>query len=236
MKESTVVSIRGVTREYGIGASLVRALGGVDLEIPLGDFVVFLGPSGSGKTTLLNIIGGIESVTSGEVSVDGERVDQFDDRALADFRREKIGFVFQFFNLIPSLTALENVEMAARLSSRSMSPREALDRVGLSDRLDHFPAELSGGEQQRVAVARAIVRRPIILLADEPTGELDEDNGRRVLALLREMNREFGMTVLLVTHNSAIASMADRVVRMHSGIIARVDVNVSPVEADAVGW
>ena len=231
-----IARIRGVSREYGSGASIVRALRDVDLDVPRGDFVVFLGPSGSGKTTLLNVVGGIETATRGEVDVDGQRIDTLGRRALTEYRRLKVGFVFQFFNLVPSLTALENVELAARLSPGSMDAREALERVGLGSREDHFPAQLSGGEQQRVAIARAIVRKPPILLADEPTGELDEENGRRVLKLLREMNRELGMTVLLVTHNGAIAGMADRVVRMHGGTVASVEENPDPVDAGTLRW
>ena len=226
----------GVSREYAVGGKPVRALRDVTLDVPRGAFVVFLGPSGSGKTTLLNVLGGIETTTSGEVAVDGERIDRMDRKALTAYRREKVGFVFQFFNLVPSLTALENVELAARLGRGGMSAREALERVGLGERVDHFPAQLSGGEQQRVAIARAIVRKPPILLADEPTGELDEENGRRVLTLLREMNREFGMTVLLVTHNSAIAEMADLVVRMHGGAVASATPNKDPVDAATLRW
>ncbi|MBI0581442.1 MAG: ABC transporter ATP-binding protein [Methanomassiliicoccales archaeon] len=236
MRKPILVSVNGVSKEYGSGVSLVKALRDVDLELLRGDIVVFLGPSGSGKTTLLNIVGGIENVTRGEVVVDDQRIDLLDSKALTDYRRNKVGFIFQFFNLIPSLTALENVEIAARLSDKSMSSREALKRVGLGERVDHFPSQLSGGEQQRVAIARAVVRKPVILLADEPTGELDENNGRRVLALLQDMNREFGMTVLLVTHNSAIANMSNRVVRMHSGSIASVEENASPIEATEVRW
>jgi putative ABC transport system ATP-binding protein len=236
MTKPVVASLRGVSREYGHGESLVRALRDIDLSLPRGDFVVFLGPSGSGKTTLLNVIGGIETATRGEVMVDGQRIDKLDRKALTGYRRDKIGFIFQFFNLIPSLTAQENVEMAARLSPDSMPSNEALERVGMGGRMDHFPAQLSGGEQQRVAIARAVVRKPAILLADEPTGELDDENGRRVLSLLREMNRGSDTTVLLVTHNSAIATMADRVVRMHSGTVASVEENKAPVEANTLRW
>ncbi len=231
-----IASLRGVRREYAMGATTVVALRDVTLDVPRGAFVVFLGPSGSGKTTLLNVIGGIDTVSAGEVEVAGERLDRLGRDDLTTFRREKVGFVFQFFNLIPSLTAAENVEIAARLSSSSMTPREALARVGLGGRINHFPAELSGGEQQRVAIARAIVRRPPIVLADEPTGELDEENGRRVLSLLREMNRDLGATVLLVTHNRAIALMADRVVSMRDGTVAGVEDNAHPVEAATLRW
>jgi putative ABC transport system ATP-binding protein len=236
-QRGTLARLVNVEREYRTGSTKpVRALHDVTLDVPRSEFIVFLGPSGSGKTTLMNVIGGIETATGGEVHVDGQRIDQLDRKALTNYRRDKVGFVFQFFNLIPSLTALENVELAARLNAGSMSAQEALERVGLGQRVDHFPSQLSGGEQQRVAIARAIVRKPPILLADEPTGELDEENGRRVLKLLRDMNRAFGMTILLVTHNSAIADMADRVIRMHSGTIASNTPNPSPVDASTLRW
>ena len=231
-----VARLSNVSRDYKVGPTTVHALSGVSLEIPRGDFTVFLGPSGSGKTTLLNIVGGIEAPTSGKVEVDGERIDDLTPRGLTRYRRENIGFVFQFFNLISSLTALENVELAARLVLDPISPRDVLARVGLAERAHHFPAQLSGGEQQRVAIARAIVRRPTILLCDEPTGELDEGSGRRILGLLREMIRANDTTVLLVTHNSTIARMADRVVHMHGGRIASVETNADPVEADRLRW
>jgi len=235
-REGGIASLRGVTREYGKGPTLVQALRGVTIEFPPRELVVLLGPSGSGKTTLLNIIGGLELPTRGAVEVDGTRVDGLSARALTEYRRLKTGFIFQFFNLLPSLTALENVEIAARLVENPMSAADVLRDVGLSERVHHFPSELSGGEQQRVAIARAIVKRPPILLCDEPTGELDEENGRKVLAILQKMKRDFGTTVLLVTHNNAIALMADRVVRMHSGNIACVEVNPAPAAPENLRW
>lgn len=233
---TSIVALRDVWVEYGSGSTKVSALRGASLEVHRGAFVVFLGPSGSGKTTLLNVVGGLEIPTRGEVSIEGERIDRRDARSLTEYRRTTIGFVFQFFNLIPSLTALENVELAARLTADHMNPREALDRVGLSARLNHFPSGLSGGEQQRVAIARAVVRKPPILLCDEPTGELDQENGRRVLGLLRDMNRDLGSTVLLVTHNTAIATMADLVVRMQSGTVVSAEANAKPVDPAGLRW
>lgn len=231
-----IALLSNVSKTYAAGATAVHALRNVTLVLPRGEVIVLLGPSGSGKTTLLNLVGGIESATSGEVWVDGTHVDKLDSKALNRFRREKIGFVFQFFNLIPTLTALENVELAARLVGNPLDAGRVLDSVGLGDRRDHYPGQLSGGEQQRVAIARALVRRPPLLLCDEPTGELDADTGRRVLTLLRELNRTHGITVLLVTHNTAIAQMSDRVVRMHSGQVASVEANLSPMPPNQLRW
>ena len=228
--------LRGVSREYRRGPTVVRALDGVDLSIQQGEFVVFLGPSGSGKTTLLNIVGGIETPTRGEVVVNGQRVHELGRKALTRYRRENIGFVFQFFNLIPSLSAWENVELAARLVPEPLATEDVLRRVGLGERMDHFPSELSGGEQQRVAIARAVVRQPPILLCDEPTGELDLGTGRAVLALLKEINEREGTTILLVTHNSVISHIADRTVHMHSGKIAEIEDNAGPVDPTTLRW
>ena len=230
------ITLRDVTKTYDGGAVPVRALRGVSMELPAGAFVVVLGPSGSGKTTLLNLVGGIDSPTGGAVEVDGEDIGRYDERHLTEYRRSKVGFVFQFFNLVPTLTALENVALIAELTGASGGARRMLEQVGLGDRLEHFPATLSGGEQQRVAVARALSKRPRLLLCDEPTGSLDLDTGRDVLALLRRLNREEGLTTVVVTHNSAIAAMADRVVRMRSGELVVVDSVPNPVEADEVSW
>jgi len=253
-----VLSIRGLRKTYAAGAVAVEALKGVDLEVGGGEFVVVLGPSGSGKTTLLNIVGGIDAATGGTVVVDGEDIGSYDARALSEYRRRMVGFVFQFFNLIPSLTALENVALIARLTGGSErnsvttgraatdnrgpaaraadEARSALNAVGLGARLDHFPAALSGGEQQRVAVARALAKHPRLLLCDEPTGALDLDTGRSVLSLLRQVNREQGLSTILVTHNSAIAAMADRVVRMRDGRIDEDRAVPAPLEAAEVTW
>jgi putative ABC transport system ATP-binding protein len=209
------VSLDGLEKTYGEGATRVRALRGVDLEIEPGQFVVLLGPSGSGKTTLLNVVG-----------------------EQTDYRRVHVGFVFQFFNLIPTLTARENVGLIAELTEGADGARvtDVLREVGLEDRMDHFPAAMSGGEQQRVAIARALVKRPPLLLCDEPTGALDLETGRPVLALLRRVNREHGCTMLLVTHNAVIAEMADRVVRMRSGSLVADERNGDPIEAEALRW
>lgn len=240
------LSIRSVRKAFGDGAARVEALKGVSLQVEAGEFVVVLGPSGSGKTTLLNIVGGIDTATGGSVLVDGEDIGSYGPRALTEYRRRVIGFVFQFFNLVPSLTALENVALIAGLTGASERAepavdtvawaRRALEAVGLGDRLDHFPAALSGGEQQRVAIARALAKRPSLLLCDEPTGALDLETGRSVLGLLREVNRERSLTTLLVTHNSAIAKMADRVVRMRDGRIEEDREVPDPLPAEEVTW
>ncbi len=216
----------------------MRALRDVDLEVWPGEFVVLLGPSGSGKTTLLNLIGGIEEATGGELEVAGMDVASLRGEDRTAYRRDQVGFIFQFFNLVPTLTAQENVEVIAELTGGEPArrSREALDRVGLTDVADRFPGEMSGGQQQRVAIARAIVKEPPLLLCDEPTGSLDLATGRQVLAVLRDLAREGHHTVLLVTHNSAIAGMADRVVWLHSGEIARDESVSAPVEAEELEW
>jgi putative ABC transport system ATP-binding protein len=232
------VSLTNVWKTYGEGPTAVHALAGIDADIPSGDFTVILGPSGSGKTTMLNLIGGIDDVTSGDLIVEDIKLTGLgaDDRT--SFRRNQVGFVFQFFNLIPTLTATENVELVANLTMHDGADRaaEVLQQVGLGDRLDHFPAMLSGGEQQRVAIARALAKSPPVLLCDEPTGELDFETGRLILGLLRRVNREQGQTVLLVTHNAAIGEMADRVLRMRSGEIVEDRRNPAPIEAEELTW
>ena len=232
------VALAGVRKRYGEGATAVDALAGVDLEVWPGEFVVLLGPSGSGKTTLLNLVGGIEEATSGTVTIAGTALAGLGVDALTAFRRDRVGFVFQFFNLVPTLTALENVQLIAELSGGDVEHRSrtALERVGLGSVADRFPGELSGGQQQRVAIARALVKEPPLLLCDEPTGSLDLATGRQVLAVLRDLAREGHHTVLLVTHNSAIARMADRVLRLHSGRIAGSETVAEPVEAEQLDW
>jgi putative ABC transport system ATP-binding protein len=231
-----LVQLRRVIKTYGEGTLAVHALRDVDLEIRPREFVVLLGPSGSGKTTLLNVIGGIEPPSAGEILVAGEDVGALDEEGRTRFRRETVGFVFQFFNLIPTLTALENVELVAELQRASAEASPMLERVGLGDRLDRFPAELSGGEQQRVAVARALAGHPMLLLGDEPTGALDLETGRIVLDVLRHTARELGRTVLIVTHNAAIGRMADRVLRMRDGEIVADVRNERPLEASELDW
>lgn len=234
--DGTIIDLRDVRRRFGNGPTALEVLKGVDLVVPVGQFVVVLGPSGSGKTTMLNIVGGIETATSGTVTVAGQDLAALDGDGLAEFRRTTVGFVFQFFNLVPTLTARENVALIAELVGRADHSAALLEAVGLGDRLDHFPSALSGGEQQRVAVARALAKDPPLLLCDEPTGALDLETGRRVLALLRHVNREQGRTIVVVTHNQVIARMADRVLRLHGGEISD-DVAVDgPGEAEALEW
>jgi putative ABC transport system ATP-binding protein len=232
------VALAGVDKTYGSGPTAVHALVHVDLQVWPGEFVVFLGPSGSGKTTLLNLVGGIEEATAGTVNVAGTDLAGLRGERLTAFRRDRVGFVFQFFNLVPTLTALENVQLLAEATGGDAEPRShaALMRVGLGDVADRFPGELSGGQQQRVAIARALVKEPPLLLCDEPSSSLDLDTGRQVLGVLRDLAREGHHTVLLVTHNSAIARMADRVVRLRSGRIAGSERVSAPVEAEELDW
>ncbi|MFQ5838901.1 MAG: ABC transporter ATP-binding protein [Thermoplasmata archaeon] len=230
------ILLREASKVYDVGTVKVHALRRVSLSILRGEFVVLLGPSGSGKTTLLNLVGGIDFPTEGEVYVDGTDLGTLDERGLTAFRREKVGFVFQFFNLIPTLTARENVEVAARLVPDPLAPEAVLSKVGLAQRTDHFPSELSGGEQQRVAIARALAKRPPLLLCDEPTGELDYETGKGVLGLLRQLNRQEGITVMLVTHNSAVGAMADRIVYLRSGEVVGVEPVSDPAAPESLRW
>jgi len=231
-----VFQMRGVTKIYHMGEVEVPALRGVDLNLYAGEFIVVLGPSGSGKSTLLNILGGLDTPTAGEVHYLDHNLTAAGDAALTRFRREHVGFVFQFYNLIPSLTALENVALVTEIAERPMKPAEALDMVGLSDRLNHFPAQLSGGEQQRVAIARAVAKRPDVLLCDEPTGALDYATGKLVLDVLERVNRETRTIVAIITHNEAIAGMGDRVVRMSSGAIAEIQRNERRISPSEMAW
>lgn len=232
------IRIAQVWKTYGEGSTAVHALKGIDLEVPQGEFVVILGPSGSGKTTLLNLIGAIDDASAGTIDVDGVDLSDLSDDERVGFRRSTVGFVFQFFNLIPTLTAAENIELVAELTDQDGAERakEVLERVGLADRTDHFPSQLSGGEQQRVAVARALAKQPSILLCDEPTGELDFETGRKILGLIHRLSVERRQTVLLVTHNSAVGAMADRVVRLRSGSIVDDRRNGQPVPAEDLTW
>ena len=232
------IAVKDVWKTYGEGRTAIHALRSVDFEETQGGFTVILGPSGSGKTTMLNLIGGIDEPTKGALEVDGVDLATIDGDEKVGFRRSSVGFIFQFFNLIPTLTALENVELVAELTMRDGGDRsrEVLEMVGLGDRTDHFPAQLSGGEQQRVAIARALVKQPRILLCDEPTGELDYETGRMIISLLRRLNRENGQTVLIVTHNAAIGQVADRVVRLRGGAIVDDRRNPSPAEPETLEW
>ena len=216
---SAVFVARGLTKTYHMGTTEVHALRGVDLGIHAGEFVVLLGPSGSGKSTLLNILGGLDTPTSGAVRFLEHELTGADEAELTRYRREHVGFVFQFYNLIPSLTARENVALVTEIAERPMAPEEALAWVGLSERLDHFPSQLSGGEQQRVAIARAVAKRPDVLLCDEPTGALDYETGKLVLEVIAKINAELGTTAMVITHNAAIAGMADRVLKLGNGRI-----------------
>src|SRR5512143_2413850 len=234
--QRVVFHARDLTKTYLMGEVQVRALQGVDLDLYEGEFVVILGPSGSGKSTLLNILGGVDAPTRGEVSFRDHDLVAADDRALTRYRREHVGFVFQFYNLIPSLTALENVALVTDIAENPMDPAEALRLVGLGDRLDHFPAQLSGGEQQRVAIARAVAKRPDVLLCDEPTGALDYPTGRLVLEVLERVNREMGTLTVVITHNAAIAAMAERVIRISSGEIAEIRVNERRLSPAELSW
>ena len=232
----TVFSAREITKVYHMGEVDVRALRGVDLDLYAGEFVVLLGPSGSGKSTLLNILGGLDVPTSGSVYYRGKVLTEFDDAALTRYRRDYVGFVFQFYNLIPSLTARENVALITEIARHPMKPAEALGLVGLADRLDHFPAQMSGGEQQRVAIARAVAKRPDVLLCDEPTGALDVQTGVLVLQAIEGINRELGTTTAVITHNAVIAEMADRVVHLSGGEITGVDRNSRKRPAAELKW
>jgi putative ABC transport system ATP-binding protein len=226
----------GRTKVYRMGEVEVHALRGVSLRIWDGEFVVILGPSGSGKSTLLNVLGGLDAPSSGVVRYRDHDLARADDLALTVYRREHVGFVFQFYNLIPSLTAAENVALVTDIADKPLDPREALALVGLAERADHFPAQLSGGEQQRVAIARAVAKRPDVLLCDEPTGALDVETGRLVLEVLERVNREMGTITAVITHNASIAAMGDRVIRMSSGHIVEITSNAKRLPASELVW
>lgn len=225
-----------VGREYRTGEVVVEALKKVSFEIERGKFTLIVGPSGAGKTTLLNLLGGMDIATCGEIFVDGREISAFNERQLTDYRRFDIGFVFQFYNLIPNLTAKENVELAAQICKEHMEAEEALAGVGLQERMDHFPAQLSGGEQQRVAIARALAKKPKLLLCDEPTGALDDQTGRQVLGLLQNTVKKSGMSVVVITHNAALIPMADRVIRVKDGRVASVSDNETPKAVEEIQW
>ena len=231
-----VFRARGLEKVYRMGDVDVAALRGVDLDLFQGEIVVVLGPSGSGKSTLLNLLGGLDTPTAGTVRWRDHDLSQADDALLTRYRRDHVGFVFQFYNLVPSLTARENVALAAEIARQPMTAEEALRRVRLSDRLDHFPSQLSGGEQQRVAIARAIVKRPDVLLCDEPTGALDAATGRLVLEVLAGVNRDLGTTTILITHNAAIGAMADRVLHVHDGRIAGEERHAQRASPEVLSW
>ena len=232
----SLVEFKNVYKQYKMGEVTINAVDGISFNIEEGEFAVVVGSSGAGKTTVLNILGGMDSATKGEVIVSGKNISKLSDRQLIDYRRFDIGFVFQFYNLIPNLTASENVELATQISKNPMDVSVALDSVGLSERKGNFPAQLSGGEQQRVSIARALAKRPKLLLCDEPTGALDDNTGRAILKLLQDTCRREKMTVVLITHNQAITPMADRVIRMKSGKVVENRNNENPKTVDEIEW
>lgn len=236
MAEKDFVKLKNVTKIYQMGEVQIRAVDGIDFSIDKGEFVVVVGPSGAGKTTVLNILGGMDKASGGEVLVDGKDIAGYSKKQLTGYRRNDIGFVFQFYNLVPNLTALENVELALQISRNPLDAKTVMQEVGLGDRLNNFPAQLSGGEQQRVSIARALAKNPKLLLCDEPTGALDYQTGKAILKLLQDMCRERGMTVIVITHNSALTPMADRVIRIKNGKVSEMHRNEHPVSVETIEW
>ncbi len=230
------ISFQQVRKEYVMGEVTIKAVDGVDFHIEKGEFAIIVGPSGAGKTTVLNMLGGMDACTSGEIVVDGTKVSDFNARQLTQYRRNDIGFVFQFYNLVQNLTALENVELAAQICRDPMDAKEVLEHVGLGHRLGNFPAQLSGGEQQRVAIARALAKNPKLLLCDEPTGALDYVTGKAILKLLQDTCRQHGMTVVVITHNTALTPMADRVIHIKNGRVEEMTCNPNPTPVEAIEW
>ncbi len=236
MDSNILMKAENVSKLYQMGEVTVAAAKNVNLDIYKGEFVVVLGPSGSGKSTLLNILGGMDLPTDGKVFMEGEDITSYNDKKLTAYRREKIGFVFQFYNLMASLTARENVELATEICKDALNIDEVLEAVGLGDRKDHFPAQMSGGEQQMVAIARAVAKNPALLLCDEPTGALDFETGIKILTLLKEINKKYNKTVVIITHNVPIGEMADRVIKMRSGEIIEDKINDSPISPERIEW
>lgn len=230
------VKLKDITKVYHMGEVEIRAADNINFSIKKGEFVVIVGPSGAGKTTVLNILGGMDTATGGTLTVDGKDITVYDSRQLTGYRRDDIGFVFQFYNLIPNLTALENVELALQICKDPLDAKKVLEDVGLGDRLDNFPAQLSGGEQQRVSIARALAKNPKLLLCDEPTGALDYNTGKAILKLLQNMCRERGMTVIVITHNQALAPMADRLIHIKNGQVSHMETNENPMSIDEIEW
>ncbi len=230
----TFIEFSGVGKRYRMGELIIPALVDVNFSIEKGETAIISGPSGAGKTTVLNILGGMDTCEQGRVVLDQTVISDLSPKELTRFRREEVGFVFQFYNLIPNLTALENVELAAEICRNPMDPRSVLEQVGLAERLNNFPSQLSGGEQQRVAIARAVARNPKILLCDEPTGALDDRTGKTILRLLRDMSLQRGMTVVIISHNSAYTPIADRVIHLKNGSVSGVDLNPSPIDVDQI--
>ncbi|WP_340021380.1 ABC transporter ATP-binding protein [Paenibacillus sp. FSL K6-1096] len=230
------VTVQGEYKRYKMGETLIVANDGIDFEIEQGEFAVIVGPSGAGKSTVLNILGGMDSADEGQVIVDGTDIARFSAKELTGYRRNDVGFVFQFYNLVPNLTTLENVELASQISPRALDARQVLEDVGLGARLNNFPAQLSGGEQQRVAIARALAKQPKLLLCDEPTGALDYNTGKQVLKLLQDTCRNTGTTVIVITHNLAIAPMADRVIEINNAKVRKMVKNETPVSVEDIEW
>ncbi|RCX18587.1 putative ABC transport system ATP-binding protein [Fontibacillus phaseoli] len=231
-----LIEFKNVTKEYKIGEVTIKALAGVDFSISEGEFVVVLGASGAGKSTILNLLGGMDTANAGQVLVGGQEITKFNEKKLTEYRAEKVGFVFQFYNLIPNLNALENVEFATEVCKNPLNAKDILNKVGLQDRIKNFPSQLSGGEQQRVAIARAVAKNPLLLLCDEPTGALDYVTGKSVLKLLQDLNKETKKCVVLVTHNSAIAPMADKIIKVKSGMIESVTLNHEKRSVEGIEW
>lgn len=230
------VSLQDVTKTYKMGEVTIKAADGISFDVEKGEFVIVVGPSGAGKTTVLNILGGMDTATSGKVLVDGAEISKYRGKKLIQYRREDIGFVFQFYNLVPNLTALENVELAGQICKNPMDPKTVLEEVGLKDRLGNFPAQLSGGEQQRVSIARALAKNPKMLLCDEPTGALDYHTSKEILQLIEDVNKKYGNTVVMVTHNGEIEHMADRVVKLRDGVIRKNYMNEHKISAMDLEW
>ena len=231
-----VLKVENLSKYYQMGEIAVKALEDVSFEVEKGEFIVILGPSGSGKSTLLNIMGGMDKPSSGTVYFNDELITNFTDKELTMYRRHKIGFVFQFYNLMATLTAKENVELVAEITNSSVNIDEVMEAVGLGDRTDHFPSQMSGGEQQRVAIARAVAKAPQILLCDEPTGSLDFETGIQILKVLKDVNVKYKNTVIVITHNASIAQMADKVIKMRSGSITEIIENAAPIEPERIEW
>lgn len=236
MFDEVLFRLENVTKEYKMGEVYVKALKSASLEIKKGELVVILGPSGSGKSTLMNIMGGMDNPTLGKIFFNNEDISSYSDKKLMMFRRNNIGFIFQFYNLMPNLTARENVELATEISQKPLDIDETLDKVGLKDRCDHFPSQLSGGEQQRIAIARAVAKNPDVLLCDEPTGALDYNTGIKVLALLRDINRDTEKTVIIVTHNQPIATMGNRIIKVRNGEVVENYINNNPLDPSNIEW
>lgn len=230
------IEFKNVCKDYIMGEVTIHALMNTNLSIEKGELVVVVGPSGAGKTTALNILGGMDTVTRGKVVVDGKEISKLKNRDIIKYRREDIGFVFQFYNLVQNLTALENVELATQICKKSLNPSEVLDKVGLSERKNNFPSQLSGGEQQRVAIARAIAKNPKLLLCDEPTGALDYKTGKQILKLLQDTARKENMTVIIITHNAAIAPMADKIIKFKNGTAEDIIINENPMPIEEIEW